>query len=267
MFFFFAQKQIKENGIAALKKQPNTTQPSEPNSQPLRSKITKKGNRKFKTPFLSTKEEEESQSPPEPKTSKKNQNSKTKEKERNPLLDDERLIGCEEHMVELILSEIVDKSQPVSWNDIAGLHSAKKTINELTILPMKHPHIFTGIRAPPKGLLLFGPPGTGKTLIGKAIASQINATFFSISASSLTSKWVGEGEKMVRTMFAIARCHEPAVIFVINRSVLGTHQPNFSFSLFLFASLPFNRLTKSIQFCQKDQMGRAIRAEKLKQSF
>lgn len=54
-----------------------------------------------------------------------------------------------------------------------------------------------GARAPPSGLLLFGPPGTGKTLIGKAIASNIQATFFSISASSLTSKWIGEGEKMV----------------------------------------------------------------------
>jgi AAA+ superfamily predicted ATPase len=56
-----------------------------------------------------------------------------------------------------------------------------------------------GPRAPPKGLLLFGPPGTGKTLIGKAIASNISASFFSISASSLTSKWIGEGEKMVGT--------------------------------------------------------------------
>lgn len=60
----------------------------------------------------------------------------------------------------------------------------------------------------------FGPPGTGKTMIGKCIASQANATFFSISASSLTSKWIGEGEKMVRALFAVANVHQPSVIFI-----------------------------------------------------
>lgn len=79
---------------------------------------------------------------------------------------------------------------------------------------MLRPDIFTGMRAPPRGILLFGPPGTGKTLLGKAIAAQAKATFLNISASTLTSKWVGEGEKMVRTMFAIAAIHQPSVIFI-----------------------------------------------------
>ncbi|XP_054456257.1 fidgetin-like protein 1 isoform X2 [Anoplopoma fimbria] len=131
-----------------------------------------------------------------------------------PQILDERLKNFEPKIVELIMSEIMDHGLPVSWDDIAGLEFAKTTIKEIVVWPMLRPDIFTGLRGPPKGILLFGPPGTGKTLIGKCIACQSGATFFSISASSLTSKWVGDGEKMVRALFAIARCHQPAVIFI-----------------------------------------------------
>lgn len=127
---------------------------------------------------------------------------------------DERLKNLEPKMIELIMNEILDHGPPVSWEDIAGVEFAKATIKEIVVWPMLRPDIFTGLRGPPKGILLFGPPGTGKTLIGKCIASQSGATFFSISASSLTSKWVGEGEKMVRALFAVARCQQPAVIFI-----------------------------------------------------
>ncbi|XP_072709116.1 fidgetin-like protein 1 isoform X1 [Ciconia boyciana] len=127
---------------------------------------------------------------------------------------DERLKSIEPKMVELIMHEIMDHGPPVSWDDIAGVEFAKATIKEIVVWPMLRPDIFTGLRGPPKGILLFGPPGTGKTLIGKCIACQSGATFFSISASSLTSKWVGEGEKMVRALFAVARCQQPAVIFI-----------------------------------------------------
>jgi SpoVK/Ycf46/Vps4 family AAA+-type ATPase len=127
---------------------------------------------------------------------------------------DPRLKNFEPRMLELIMSEIMDHGPPVTWDDIAGLQFVKKTIKEIVIWPMLRPDIFTGLRGPPKGLLLFGPPGTGKTLIGKCIASQSKSTFFSISASSLTSKWVGEGEKMVRALFAVARVHQPAVVFI-----------------------------------------------------
>ncbi|XP_060547800.1 fidgetin-like protein 1 isoform X3 [Pantherophis guttatus] len=127
---------------------------------------------------------------------------------------DERLKNIEPKMIELIMHEIMDHGPPVNWDDIAGVEFAKATIKEIVVWPMLRPDIFTGLRGPPKGILLFGPPGTGKTLIGKCIACQSGATFFSISASSLTSKWVGEGEKMVRALFTVARFQQPAVIFI-----------------------------------------------------
>jgi SpoVK/Ycf46/Vps4 family AAA+-type ATPase len=129
-------------------------------------------------------------------------------------LDDERLRNIEPRLLQLIQNEILDRAQKIVWDDIAGLKMAKQTITEMIIMPLLRPDIFTGIRKPPRGLLLFGPPGTGKTMIGRAIASECDSTFFSISASSLTSKWVGEGEKMVRALFAVASCYSPAVIFI-----------------------------------------------------
>jgi fidgetin-like protein 1 len=99
--------------------------------------------------------------------------------------------------------------------DVAGLKFAKKCVMEAVIYPMLRPDIFTGLRGPPKGLLLFGPPGTGKTVLAKTIASKAGgAKFFSISASSLMSKWVGEGEKMVRALFGVARALQPSIIFI-----------------------------------------------------
>ena len=126
----------------------------------------------------------------------------------------DELLKMDRDIVERVVSEILEAPASIGWKDIAGLKHAKAAVQELAVWPLMKPELFRGARSVPRGLLLFGPPGTGKTLIGRAVASQCGATFFSISASSLTSKWIGEGEKMVRALFAVARCCEPAVIFV-----------------------------------------------------
>lgn len=122
--------------------------------------------------------------------------------------------NIDQKLIDTIMSEVMDKTPAITWNDIAGLEFVKKTIKEIVIWPMLRPDIFNGLRGPPKGLLLFGPPGTGKTLIAKTIANESRSTFFNISSSVLTSKWQGESEKLVKVLFEVARSFQPSVIFI-----------------------------------------------------
>ncbi|KAH9387032.1 fidgetin-like protein 1 [Nematocida major] len=139
-----------------------------------------------------------------------------KRSKQEPVKEDEidKVANVEKKLLDVIRNEVLSPKEKIEWEDIAGLPQVKMAIKEIVVWPMMRPDIFKGLRGPPKALLLFGPPGTGKTMIGKCIASQSQSTFFSISASSLTSKWVGEGEKMVRALFSVATELAPSVIFI-----------------------------------------------------
>src|SRR3954471_8522292 len=95
---------------------------------------------------------------------------------------------------QLIGAILTDKPN-VKWEDVAGLEQAKEALKEAVILPIKFPHLFQGKRQPWKGILLYGPPGTGKSYLAKAVATEANSTFFSVSSSDLVSKWMGESER------------------------------------------------------------------------
>lgn len=130
-------------------------------------------------------------------------------------------------MVRQIEESIMDHSPNVKWDDIQGLDEVKKALKETIVLPTLRPDIFRGILSPAKGILLYGPPGNGKTLLAKAIATECNSTFFSCSAVTLTSKWMGESEKLVRVLFALAYEREPAVIFIDEiDSIMGSRGGN-----------------------------------------
>ncbi|XP_071704962.1 uncharacterized protein [Rutidosis leptorrhynchoides] len=104
----------------------------------------------------------------------------------------------------------------IKFDDIGALEDVKTALHELAILPMKRPELFSrgNLLRPCKGILLFGPPGTGKTLLAKALANEAGANFISVTSATLTSKWYGNTEKLVKGLFSFATKLAPAIIFV-----------------------------------------------------
>ncbi len=103
----------------------------------------------------------------------------------------------------------------IKWADIGGLSEQVQEIKEVIELPLKKPELFRQIGIqPPKGILLFGPPGTGKTLLAKAVAASTNSTFIQVVGSELVQKFIGEGAKLVKEIFQLAREKAPSIIFI-----------------------------------------------------
>jgi proteasome regulatory subunit len=109
----------------------------------------------------------------------------------------------------------VDESPGVDYTDIGGLTDQMTEVRETVEMPLQSPEMFEDVGIePPSGVLLHGPPGTGKTMLAKAVANQTDATFIKMAGSELVHKFIGEGAKLVRDLFEVAREHEPAVIFI-----------------------------------------------------
>ncbi len=109
----------------------------------------------------------------------------------------------------------IEEKPVVTYEDIGGLEEQIEALKEVVELPLKKPELFKKVGIdPPKGVLLYGPPGTGKTLLAKAVAHQSNATFVKVIASELVRKYIGEGARLVREVFDLAREKSPAIIFI-----------------------------------------------------
>ncbi|XP_034246429.1 probable spastin homolog spas-1 [Thrips palmi] len=140
------------------------------------------------------------------------------------VIDYHRPGECEEKYVRKVLGNLFDSAK-VRWADICGLRAVKQRLKEMVVYPLLNPLLFKGLRRPGKGLLLYGPPGTGKTMIGKCLATEGNATFFSITTSTFGAKYYGEAESIAKALFQCASALQPSIIFIDEVDAV-LHKPN-----------------------------------------
>jgi len=111
----------------------------------------------------------------------------------------------------------------VTFADIGGLDVQKQEIREAVELPLEHPELYQAIGIdPPRGVLMYGPPGTGKTMMAKAVANNTKACFIRVVGSEFVQKYLGEGPRMVRDVFRLAKENSPAIIFIDEIDAIGT---------------------------------------------
>ena len=116
----------------------------------------------------------------------------------------------------------VEKVPDSTYDMIGGLSEQIKEVREVIELPIKHPEIFDALGiSQPKGVILYGPPGTGKTLLARAVAHHTDCTFIRVSGNELVQKYIGEGARLVRELFVMARQHAPSIIFMDEIDSIG----------------------------------------------
>ncbi len=121
--------------------------------------------------------------------------------------------------------EVIDSIPDISYNDVGGLEEQLQEVRETVELPLKKPELFKRIGIePPKGVLLYGPPGTGKTLLAKAVAHETEATFIRIIGSELVQKFIGEGARLVREIFNMAKEKAPTILFIDELDAIGSQR-------------------------------------------
>lgn len=121
--------------------------------------------------------------------------------------------------------EVIDSVPDISYGDIGGLEDQLQEVRETVELPLKKPELFEKIGIePPRGVLLYGPPGTGKTLLAKAVAHETEATFIRIIGSELVQKFIGEGARLVREIFHLAKQKAPTILFIDELDAIGSQR-------------------------------------------
>ncbi|EEQ83011.1 hypothetical protein NCER_100180 [Vairimorpha ceranae BRL01] len=117
----------------------------------------------------------------------------------------------------------LDTKPDETYEDIGGLERQIEELNEAIVLPLTHPERFARLKIkPPKGVLMYGPPGTGKTLMARACASKTNATFLKLAGPQLVQMYIGDGARLVRDAFALAKEKSPTIIFIDEIDAIGT---------------------------------------------